>query len=52
MSEVRINPALVPNSVFDQACRIIQARMKEAIADPKLHAECEAWKNERKEEAK
>lgn len=44
METVRIDPALVPNRAWDEACRILRESITAALADPKLRAEYEAFK--------
>lgn len=47
MGTIRIDPAAVPDSDYDLACRVLYASISRAMADPALRREYEEWRAER-----
>lgn len=44
MADVKIDPSLIPDHEYDQACEVLFASISMALANPVLRAEFEAWK--------
>ncbi len=44
MDEVYIDPSLIPQSVFDEACSVLYSSIRAALSDPAVAAEFEQWK--------
>ena len=44
--QVKIDPDLIPNYVYDQACAVLCTSICRLLSDPALRQEFEAWKKE------
>ena len=44
MNQVKIDPAAIPSYAWEQGFRIVADSLKRLLADPKIRAEYEAWK--------
>lgn len=40
----RIDPALIPDYAYDEACRVLNASIRRALADPELRRDYEEFK--------
>lgn len=45
----RINPALIPDYIWDRGCALLYKSITEALANPALRQEYENWIKEKKD---